>query len=121
MSYTSKNNQWEIEITTGTAFDMRYDILFRQDANADNIDYRNLTWWWQLFNIPSSQNITVAISVCKLWLFNCDTTYYKNISCLKLIYIPRFYDRKRDNTFSWCAIVDISTIDRDSLFFSIKY
>lgn len=121
MSYTSQNNQWEIETITGTAFDMRYDILFYQDANVDNIDYSNLTWWWQLFTIPDSDNIEIGVSVCKLWLFNCDTTYYKNTSCLKLIYIPRFYNRTRDDILSWCVIVDISSVDRDSLFFSVKY
>lgn len=119
---TWSNEKGEVVIKRITGFDDKWDILFYPDEKLQNIDQSQLSWEWMMFGIPKTEQYEVGVSVCYNGIFNCKTTYYKTPTCLKLVYMPRYLNRKRDeNIMSWCEVVDISKRGRSDLYFSVKY
>lgn len=122
MEINEINENWEKVTRLSTIFDSRRDILFYPDEKLQDVDYNSLSWEWMMFGIPKTEQYEVGISICYDGIFDCKTTYYKTPTCLKLVYIPRYLNRKRDeNIMSWCEIIDISKIGRTNLYYSVKY
>ena len=118
---SSKNESWNIETYFTNYFDLKRDVIFYPDKDLQDINFNNLSGNWMLYGIPQTADYEVGISVCNNWIFWCETTYYKNPVCLKLIYIPRYLDRKREQVMTWCEVVDISKNWRTNLYFSVKF
>lgn len=122
LSLPIKNLDWWPEWKKfGTAFDTKWDILFYNDPNKQYIDYNTISGNRNIFSVPVNDKYEIWISVCQQWFLECETQYYNNPKCVELVYVPDFYERKREKIVDWCEVVDISNWWRDQIFYSIKY